>query len=128
MASSPLLGRCLPTAGAVSSQNSDLRCAISDVQLCDYAGAVSRLSRGGENTVLVPAWATYNLKEVNQVRKSWFFIHIGDQLSQANLTMAISRLAGFLSLRQVVVHLVHKSCQIEQSSAFLTITSNKSIP
>ena len=51
-------------------QNSDLRCAISDVQLCDCAGAVSRLSRGGENTVLVPAWGTYNLKEVNQVEKS----------------------------------------------------------
>ena len=50
-------------------QNSDLRCAISDVQLCDCAGAVSRLSRGGENTVLVPAWGTNNLKEVNQVEK-----------------------------------------------------------
>ena len=36
-----------------------------------------------------------------------------DKLPQANMTMAISRLAGFLSLRQVVaLTIVHMSCQL----------------
>ena len=58
---------------------------------------------------MVPAWGTYNLKEVNQVNKNTN--RIFDLVSfkfdpssyQANLTMALSRLAGFLSLRQVVM-------------------------
>ena len=34
----------------------------------DCPGAVSRLSRGEETRVLVPAWGTHTLKEVNQVK------------------------------------------------------------
>ena len=57
---------------------------------------------------MVPAWGTYNLKEVNQVNKNPNQIFdlasfkFDPSSYQANLTMALSRLAGFLSLRQVV--------------------------
>ena len=57
---------------------------------------------------MVPAWGTYNLKEVNQVKNpNQIFDLISFKFDpssyQANLTMALSRLAGFLSLRQVVI-------------------------
>ena len=58
---------------------------------------------------MVPAWGTYNLKEVNQVNKNpnrifdLVSFEFDPSSYQANLTMALSRLAGFLSLRQVVI-------------------------